>query len=141
MGAFAKLKEGLIMAFIQYNQHPYNSNMDDCVLRAIATFYGITWEEAFLMVAMQGYNMKIYPTNRNDVWGTMLHEQGCEFSYINFSCPNCVTVKKFADDHPRGHYILGTTTHVIAVINGNYYDTWDSGEEYPVYYFKKEGDD
>lgn len=128
------------MGFIKYNAHPYANDIDDCVIRAISTFYDISWGQAYLKVVMQGYNMKLFPTNRNDVWGTMLHEDGCEFYYIPNMCPNCITVKKFADDHPKGRYILGTTTHAIAVIDGTYYDTWDSGEEYPVYYFEMKGD-
>jgi len=34
--------------------------------------------------------------------------------------------------------ILATGTHVIAVGDGNYYDTWDSGQEVPIYYWRKE---
>lgn len=52
--------------------------------------------------------------------------------------PDCYNVKDFAQDHPKGRYVVGTGTHVIAVIDGNYYDTWDSGEEIPVYYWEKE---
>lgn len=129
------------MAFRRYNAHPDDSNIDDCVVRAVSTFYNISWEQAYLMIVLQGYKMKLFPTNRNDVWGTMLHEQGCDFAYISNMCPNCITVEKFANDHPKGRYILGTTTHAIAVVDGVYYDTWDSGQEYPVYYFKKKGDD
>lgn len=134
-------KENSAMAFVQYNEHPYNDSIDDCVLRAIAKFFNITWDEAYLMVMMQGYDMKKYPTNRNDVWGTMLHEMGCDFYYVPNMCPMCITVEKFANDHPRGRYILGTTTHAVAVIDGIYYDTWDSGQEYPVYYFTMKGED
>ena len=125
------------MGWIPYNIHPYQDDIDDCVIRAIATFFDISWDEAYIMVVTQGFKMKLFPTNRNDVWGSLLHDKGCEHYYINFNCPTCVTVKKFADDHPHGRYILGTTTHAVAVIDGNYYDTWDSGEEYPVYYFTK----
>lgn len=128
------------MGFIRYNNHPYQDDIDDCVIRALATFFDTTWDKAYLMLVSQGYKMKLFPNNRNDVWGTLLHEMGCDFAYINFTCPTCVTVEKFADNHPHGRYILGTTTHAIAVINGNYYDTWDSGQEYPVYYFTKKGD-
>jgi hypothetical protein len=134
------IQNGDKMAFKRYNAHPDGSDIDDCVIRAIATFYDISWEWAYLMVIIQGYKMHLFPTNRNDVWGTMLHERGCEFHYVPNMCPNCITVEKFANDHPKGRYILGTTTHAIAVIDGVYYDTWDSGQEYPVYYFKMRGD-
>lgn len=127
------------MGFIRYNANPYKNDTDDCVIRAVAKFFDISWDKAYLMVVMQGYNMKIFPNSRNDVWGTMLHEKGLDFYYVPNTCPNCITVEKFANDHPRGRYILGTTTHAIAVIDGTYYDTWDSGQEYPVYYFTTKG--
>ena len=45
----------------------------------------------------------------------------------------------FGRDHPQGLYVLATGTHVITVIDGDYYDSWDSGDKIPLYYFKKEG--
>lgn len=126
------------MAFIKYNANPNMNDTGDCVVRALSTFLGITWDQAFLKLMAQGYKMKLYPTNNNFVWGTMLHEMGCHFYYIPNMCPRCITVEKFANDHPKGRYILGTTTHAIAVVDGIYYDTWDSGQEYPVYYFTME---
>jgi hypothetical protein len=27
---------------------------------------------------------------------------------------------------------------VVAVVDGDYYDTWDCGDEVPVYYFERE---
>ena len=41
-------------------------------------------------------------------------------------------------DNPEGKYLLATGTHVVTVIDGDYYDTWDSGDEIPIYYFTKE---
>jgi hypothetical protein len=49
----------------------------------------------------------------------------------------CYTIKEFCKDHPIGDYLLGTGSHVVAVLDGNYYDTWDSGSEVPIYYFKR----
>jgi hypothetical protein len=36
-------------------------------------------------------------------------------------------------------YILALGSHVVAVINGKYHDTWDCGEEEVIYYWMKEG--
>jgi hypothetical protein len=44
----------------------------------------------------------------------------------------------FAADNPIGTFVLGTGTHAICVKQGNYYDTADSGDEVPVYVWKKE---
>lgn len=52
-------------------------------------------------------------------------------------CPNCITVADFAHDHPKGIYILGPTEHAVVVMNGDWYDTWDSGNAIPTYYFRR----
>ena len=40
-----------------------------------------------------------------------------------------------AFDHPKGIYVVATGSHVVAVVNGDYYDSWDSGDEIVAYYF------
>ena len=43
-------------------------------------------------------------------------------------------------EHSRGTYVVGTGTHAIAVVDGCYYDAWDSGNEIVLYYWKRKGD-
>ena len=50
--------------------------------------------------------------------------------------PDCYTIEDFCADHPMGLYVLGTGTHVVTVVDGNYYDTWRSGDEIPQYYWE-----
>jgi hypothetical protein len=38
-------------------------------------------------------------------------------------------VRDFARDHPRGTYLLGLDGHVVTVIDGDWLDVWDSGDE------------
>ena len=73
----------------------------------------------------------------NAVWGSFLQKIGYVRKIIPNTCPECYTVKEFCMDNSRGKFLLATGTHVIAVINGNYYDTWDSGNEIPIYYWRK----
>jgi len=37
------------------------------------------------------------------------------------------TVKSFALSHPKGKYVVSVARHAVAVVDGVYYDTWDSG--------------
>jgi hypothetical protein len=75
--------------------------------------------------------------SENDVWGTYLYNMGYDRYLIPNTYPRCYTIRDFAYDHPRGEFIVGTGTHVVAVINGDYYDSWDSGEEIPLFYWRK----
>lgn len=73
----------------------------------------------------------------NHVWGTYLVGEGFSRRVIPDTCPDCYTVKDFANDHRWGVYVLATGDHVVAVEDGDYYDAWDSGDEIPTYYFQK----
>ena len=107
------------------------------MIRAIGTVIDKEWDDTFLELMSKAFQMKEMPS-QNNVWGAYLHDLGFKRYVIEDTCPDCYNVKDFANDHPKGRYVVGTGTHVIAVIDGNYYDTWDSGEEVPVYYWQKE---
>lgn len=55
-------------------------------------------------------------------------------------CPECYTVRDFAEDHPKGLYVLGPPNHAVAVIDGDYWDSWNSGSTVPSYYLTTEED-
>lgn len=74
----------------------------------------------------------------NRVWGAYLKDHNWKVSEIPTSCPDCYTVSDFCKDHPDGEYIVATGSHVVAVIDGDYYDAWDSGQEVPSYYWSKD---
>lgn len=114
------------------NNNPTGASVGDCVVRAVSTTLGRSWEDVYIGLFVQGYLLADMPT-ANRVWGEYLRKQGGECRLIQ--CPGC-TVREFADSHRTGRYILGTGSHVVAVIDGDYFDAWDSGEEIPIYYWK-----
>ena len=70
------------------------------------------------------------------VWGKYLYRMGFEPFLLPQSCPVCVNVRTFCRMYPEGQYIIGTGTHAVAVINGDYYDSWDSGEQVPSFFWR-----
>ena len=74
--------------------------------------------------------------NANHVWGAYLRRKGFKRHSIPETCPDCYTVSDFCRDVPRGVYVLATNGHVLAGVNGDWYDTWDSGGETPIYYWE-----
>ena len=125
------------MAFIINNPNPYGSYVGDCVIRAISIAQNEPWRNVYIGLAIQGLLMGDMPSS-NKVWGEYLKSKGYRRYIIPNDCPDCYTVRDFCGEYFKGRYILGTGSHVIAVIDGDYYDTWDSGDESPIYYWTKE---
>lgn len=125
------------MAWVFVNPNPLSNLVGDCVIRALSLATGDSWDKVYLGVTLKGYEMKNMPSS-NAVWGAYLKSIGYRRYIIPNECPDCYTIRDFTDEHPDGVYILATGTHVVTVINGDYYDTWDSGNEIPIYYFVKE---
>ena len=124
--------------YVEYNPNPQNSRVGDCVVRAVSKLLGLTWDEAYLKLVTEGFFLKDMPS-ANRVWGELLREHCYRKIVVPDTCPNCYTVKDFCEDHPEGKYMVATGSHVIAVEDGNYYDSWDSGNEIPAYYWRHNG--
>lgn len=122
--------------YVYNNPNPKNKNTGDCVVRAISILFDIPWEEAFIELAVMGLVLSDMP-NENSVWGAYLMEKGYEREVIPNTCPDCYTIWDFALDHPEGKFAVCTGSHVVAVIDGNVYDAWNSSEQIPTYYFKE----
>ena len=120
--------------YIQHNENPDNILVGDCVIRAIAKVMNKSWEDIYVQICLQGFIMKDMPSS-NNVWGSFLTENHFERMMIPNTCPYCYTIIDFCKDNPKGKFIIATGTHVVAIIDGDYYDTWDSGHEVPLYFF------
>lgn len=123
--------------YIHANPNPVGKYVDDCVIRAIAIATNRTWDDVYAHVCLQGYIMKNMPSV-NNVWGTYLSSIGFVNEPILVDCIDCYTIKDFCRDNREGICILATGSHVVCVIDGNYYDTWDSGDETPMSVWRKE---
>lgn len=125
------------MGYKYYNPNPQAARVGDCTIRAISKALDQRWEETYMSLVLQGFLQADMPS-ANSVWGSYLKKKGFKRQMIPDQCPDCYTVQEFAQDHPDGTYILALNGHVVAIKDGDYYDTWDSGQEVPVYYWQKE---
>ena len=128
------------MGFIYCNPNPKENLTGDCVIRAICIAENKSWDEIFLDLMIKCFELKDMPSD-NATWNKYLQSIGYKRHIIPDTCPDCYTVNDFTKDNPKGVFILGTGTHVIAVKDGNHYDTWDSGTKIPIYYWSKESTD
>ena len=117
-----------------YNPNPSGRNVGDCSIRAVAAALDTDWETAYAMIAKAGYLMNDVISS-NSVWGSVLRQNGFYRHILPNSCPDCFTVGDFATEHPKGTFVLGTGNHVVTVKDGVIYDSWDSSNEIPIYYW------
>ena len=111
--------------WIPTNNNPCGRVVGDCAVRAVSIALGISWEEAFDLLADAAYKMCDMPSS-DSVWGAVLRMHGFYRSAISSNCPDCYTAADFAYDNPSGVYVLGFGRHVATVIDGDIYDAWDS---------------
>ena len=119
-----------------FNPNPEGRSVGDCVIRAITKATDKSWDQVYIELCLQGFIFCDLPS-ANSVWGAYLRRQGFIKYLIPDYCPECYTVEDFAKDYNKGTFILGTGEHVVTVVDGDYYDSWDSGREVPIYYFKR----
>lgn len=104
-----------------YNPNPCARSVGDCAVRAIAAAFDIPWDQAFDILAETARNMCDMPSS-DAVWSALLRRMG----FVCEAIQGEVTVGEYAEDHPRGVYVLGLGGHVVTVVDGTVLDTWDS---------------
>ena len=117
-----------------YNPNPVAAREEDCAVRAVSAALGISWDEAFDLIAENAKQMGA-TMNRNAAWGSVLRQHGFRKQIIPNTCPDCYSAEEFCIDHPEGVYVLGFDGHTAAVIDGTLLDTWDSSDEIPTYFW------
>lgn len=122
--------------FKKINPNPRGNYTDDCVVRALCIALDKPWYEIFIDLCIQGLIMARMPST-NSVWNEYLKKKGWTRHLVPDDCPFCYTLKDFCGEFFKGTYIVGTGTHAICVKNGSYYDTWDSGDEAVLFYWKE----
>lgn len=126
------------MAFVFYNPNPENKRTGDCSVRALCKALDQDWETSFLgmvVFAMKDYDMP----SANHVWGEYLIEKGFLRFVIPSVCPYCMSVGEFAQKFPRGTYVLACDNdHVVTLVDGDWYDTWDSVDSVVLYFYQKQ---
>ena len=122
--------------WVQFNPNPLGKSVGDCVIRALSRVLDKGWVWTYIELCIQGLLMADMPSS-NAVWGAYLRRKGFHKENIPDTCPDCYTIADFSNDHPKGTYAVCTGNHVVAVIDGSVFDSWDSLRETPIFYWRK----
>ena len=127
---FIKLRNGN-RRWREFNPNPKSRNIGDCTLRAYCAAFDIDWNKAFDIaskISKENSSMIQYMFKK-----IMTEHFGCEedpdYNKKKVKNKDRITVNTFAMTHPYGTYVLGVRQHAVTVKNGEYWDSWDSGDK------------
>lgn len=128
--------------YYQPNDKDLKDKTGDCQVRALSKALNISWLEAFDLTIPICRRLQTYTIFDGNHEKTVEAMQDLGFVYTGISNKKGTkrpTVKSFAASHKNGTYILKVSHHVVACVNGEYFDTWDSGHKslYGYYELKK----
>lgn len=122
--------------FIYYNPNPIQNRVGDCTVRALCKAMEQDWETTFARLSTYGYMLCDMPS-ANHVWGAYLRRNGFKRYIVDDKGQDIYTVDDFCRDNPEGTFVLAIDGHAVCVEDGQYYDTWDSGQEIPIFYWTR----
>ena len=115
----------------EYNPNPKDRNIGDCTLRSYCAAFKIDWDKAFDIaskVAKENSTLIQYVADK-----VLTEEFNCyvdeKYNKKTVKSKDRITVNEFTMTHPYGTYILHVRQHQVTVINGEYWDSWDSGKK------------
>ena len=123
----------------QYNPNPHGARVGDCTVRAVSAAMDQSWIKTYIELCIEGLVLGDMPS-ANRVWGSYLERHGFKRRMIDAECAKCYTVRDFCSEHPKGTFVLCISGHVVTVKAGCNWDTWDSSEECPIFYWQKEAE-
>lgn len=124
--------------YFQPNKKDLKDEYGDCAIRAFCKATNSEWLEAYDYMWQISRTVQC-PMNCKTGFETVVKSKGFTYGKIsNAKGTKRPTVKSFADTHKHGIYICVVSNHYVTIVNGNYYDTWDSGDKCLYGYWYKE---
>ena len=124
--------------YYQPNKKDLKDRQGDCVVRALTKVMNKTWLEVFNELIPYAIEIQCMP-NSKTCYESYLKDNGFEYHGIsNRKGSKRPTVESFTKEHKTGTSFLNVANHVVSVVDGIYYDTWDSGQCCLYGYYEKE---
>lgn len=117
--------------YYQPNEKDLKDQVGDCQVRAFSKVLNISWLEAFDLTIPICRELQHYTIFDGclEIVKPAMEKLGFIYTGVsNKKGSKRPTVESFAKSHPSGKYILKVAHHVVACVDGYFYDTWDSGD-------------
>ena len=123
--------------YYQPNSKDLKDKYGDCVIRALTKALSMEWLQVFDEIQPISRELQV-PFNCRPCYEKYIENKGFKYYGVsNKKGTKRPTVEIFAKEHKVGTYILRVAHHLVTVVDGVYYDTWDSGKRCLYGYWKK----
>lgn len=123
----------------QPNKLDLKDEYGDCAIRALSKVLDMSWIDTYKLIIP--YELKYqcpFPCMTLKLYKEVFNDLGFKYQGIsNKKGSKRPTVEEFAKSHKKGTYVLSVASHMVAVIDGVYYDSWNSGDKCLYGYYEK----
>lgn len=96
----------------------------DCTVRSLAKALNISWLQAFQMLCEEATKQLMTYDDIKVLRKVWEHQGFMKGEPLTGTKP---TINEFCAAHKKGTYILSLSGHVVTIVDGKIYDTWDCG--------------
>ncbi len=115
--------------YYQPNDKDIKDTFGDCVIRALTKAENLSWVDVFDELTPIARELQCVP-NGKPCYEEFLKRRGYEYVGVsNKRGTKRPTVSSFTLAHRQGVFIARVAHHIVAVVDGRFYDTWDSGQK------------
>ena len=133
----AESEEDMSYRYYQPNSKDLKDEYGDCVIRALTKALNMEWLQVFDEIQPISRELQV-PFDCRPCYEKYIENKGFKYYGVsNKKGAKRPTVEMFAKEHKVGTYILRVAHHLVTVVDGAYYDTWDSGKCCLYGYWKK----
>lgn len=118
--------------YISYNANTRNKAVGDCTKRALSLAFGLDYDDVSRELNQIKRDRGQTRYNSDSVWTKFTDRRNVRFIKDNRG----INLDEFCQEHPTGTYLILTgkpardyADHIVCVIDGNIYDSWNSGDQ------------
>lgn len=120
-----------------YNPNPAGRRVGDCTVRAMCKALSLDWLPALMLLTAKAVEIYDMPSS-NAVSGALLRDFGFERKTIGVDQNGPPTASTLLLEHPCGTVVIAFSGHIATAVDGVIYDSWDSRNEIPLYFYERE---
>lgn len=124
--------------YYQPNKLDMKDTYGDCVIRALTKAVGKDWTGVFDDLVPIARSLQAMPSGKPVYERYLINNAFTYHGISNKKGTKRPTVASFAAEHKSGIFLLRVANHVVTVVDGCFYDTFDCGHKSLYGYWSKE---